>query len=489
MRRAWLLTFFLLVVASPMGARAQSSSLSGQWLASPLTSSWNLGDWGTACGPRPGASQEPGGSVTIAQAGKELRISGAGRTFTTAECWEQFPGLARVAHSAGSTSWRTTCKTAPGDSRQATIVTTVTARGDTLLFDETGQYQFVIQGQNCTASVRRSRSYRRVPAPSPAASQPEGQPDQPASEAPASASKRTEAGPCSAPGKAARLEVRPSRKLVRPGERFAFRSRVLDGRGCPLGAVATFRFAREQVPAQWAEPGVIEVDAAAPEGEIAIVASYGGRHVEVVAEVASRERYEALLQTGDFDDRGESANAAVAVMATSAVGSEVAEARATSRRRTFVMVVGAATLFLGIAGLWVVQRQRRRERQRPSPSRDSAAPPGPAPKRQRLGAICPTCHAEFAPDAQFCAFDGNRLRPVSNPTEPPGGVCPVCGVGFDPGVSSCPKHDEPLIPAPAYTAVRGGPDHALKICPVCGSQYGGDSQFCGADGAALVAVN
>jgi len=28
-----------------------------------------------------------------------------------------------------------------------------------------------------------------------------------------------------------------------------------------------------------------------------------------------------------------------------------------------------------------------------------------------------------------------------------------------------------------------------KICPVCGKQYTGDSQFCGGCGAALVPVN
>jgi predicted amidophosphoribosyltransferase len=35
------------------------------------------------------------------------------------------------------------------------------------------------------------------------------------------------------------------------------------------------------------------------------------------------------------------------------------------------------------------------------------------------------------------------------------------------------------------------PDASItkKICPMCGKQYGGDSQFCGGCGAALVPVN
>jgi len=69
-------------------------------------------------------------------------------------------------------------------------------------------------------------------------------------------------------------------------------------------------------------------------------------------------------------------------------------------------------------------------------------------------------------------------------------VCPVCGQGYDPGVLTCPKHGEELLPAAVHTGVRAG--EALitkKICPMCGKQYTGDSQFCGNCGGALVPVN
>jgi hypothetical protein len=67
-------------------------------------------------------------------------------------------------------------------------------------------------------------------------------------------------------------------------------------------------------------------------------------------------------------------------------------------------------------------------------------------------------------------------------------VCPICGQGYDPGVSACPKHHEALIPAalvPEGHEALG----ARKICPVCGAQFGSDSQFCGQCGAVLVPIN
>jgi hypothetical protein len=41
-----------------------------------------------------------------------------------------------------------------------------------------------------------------------------------------------------------------------------------------------------------------------------------------------------------------------------------------------------------------------------------------------------------------------------------------------------------------YLAQREEPAPVQKkICPVCGGQYEGDAEFCGADGATLVPIN
>jgi predicted amidophosphoribosyltransferase len=106
--------------------------------------------------------------------------------------------------------------------------------------------------------------------------------------------------------------------------------------------------------------------------------------------------------------------------------------------------------------------------------------------------VCPTCRNEFPAGVQFCPKDGNRLTPLASnaPIGPSGAVCPVCGQGYDPGVAVCPKHDEPLVPAGLYASnQRGSPSKIRKICPMCGAQFPGDSEFCGTCGAALVQVN
>ena len=105
--------------------------------------------------------------------------------------------------------------------------------------------------------------------------------------------------------------------------------------------------------------------------------------------------------------------------------------------------------------------------------------------------MCPTCRNEYPANEEFCAVDGNRLIPLGPETAfgPPGGVCPVCGVGYDPGIATCPKHQEALIPAALAAEAQRAALGARKICPVCGAQFGADSQFCGQCGGVLVPIN
>jgi hypothetical protein len=214
-------------------ARAQAT-LSGTWQASPLRVQWSIGDWGTACGPRPGGGGQGGGTATITQSGNELTITGLGRTYSTTQCWEQYPGLQRRSHSAGKRGWRNVCKTSAGDPRQANIVTTMSATDNAISFDETGQYQFVLKGQNCTASVRRTRSFsllqRAGETPAPAASTPAAAKEG-ANQAAKQERRGDTPGRCGVTGPAAKLEVSPARKLMRSGESFRFRARVLDEKG------------------------------------------------------------------------------------------------------------------------------------------------------------------------------------------------------------------------------------------------------------------
>ena len=187
-----------------------------------------------------GSGDEGGASVLIQQNGTELTISGGGRTYSTANCWEQYPGILKIGHASSQRSWRTTCRTAAGDPRQAALTTTLTATDDRISFYEAGQYQFVLEGQNCTASVGRYRTYTLVqragtpesltqtaPSATAATVTPPKPPPAPKPETPDNSR-------CATPGPAARLDVRPAKKLLRAGEDFTFRALVYDASGCPV---------------------------------------------------------------------------------------------------------------------------------------------------------------------------------------------------------------------------------------------------------------
>jgi hypothetical protein len=407
-----------------------------------MTSRWNFGDWGPACGPRPTGPGAAAGTVVISQQGGELVIGDNGRSYSSTQCWEQYPGLGRVSHVGGTRGWRTVCRTEPTDPRQASIITTISATDSAISFDETGQYQFVIEGQNCTASVRRSRTFRLLQrvgeapsaAPERVVAVPETKVPQAARPTPLPRSDR--AARCAQPGPPALLEVRPSRKLMRPGEQFAFRSLVLDARGCALNKVVpAWRLVDQNSPARLVSPGVLAVNDDAPETEVALTAAVRGHSVKVVVEIASKERYEALLRRRGFDDSGESQKPAVAAIASGSLGGRttVTPSEPSARRYLLAAVIGAAAVAVAGLGLVIVRRGRQRgrpsEQQRGSISPKAAAgpetavvspsmstvgipyvgPSTPAPPRPQK--ICPICGERFDPDAQFCGVDGATLVP------------------------------------------------------------------------------
>jgi hypothetical protein len=500
--------------------RAQSRpTLAGTWSATPITERWNIGDWGEACGPKPSESTVPGGQVTIREEGAELAMAGAGHPFRTKECWEQLPGLTPNSHSVASRMWRTRCASGPGDPRQATVVTTLTATDSTLTFDETGEYQFRMQGQNCTASVRRSRSFTLVqrlgeapvtatPIPSTRTDPPAPQPE-PAREVPPAQAAPPPSERCAVSGEPARVEVRPAHKVLRPGEKFTFRSTVLDARGCPVDIRPTWTITTPGAKVTISPWGSVAVADDATDGHVDLLASIEGRGVRLGIEVATPARYEALLASAQTDG-GEAEESAVAVVATGNVGGSmaIAEDKARTRKTLFVLIVGG--LALGLAGFGFVMMRRasanaaREEAEDADVDPGTGAAPAPAPPVAAPGRgaapafVCPSCRNEFPAGSGFCPNDGNRLVPVVDPKAAgplgisPGGICPTCGRGYDPGVKVCPVHGEDLVPVGVYRAAvarAASPVQRGKICPSCGGRYAGDATFCGKDGTALVLVN
>jgi hypothetical protein len=426
------------------------------------------------------------------------------------------------------------CKTPAGGTRLITIITTISATDNAISFDETGQYQFFIQGENCTASVRRTRSFTLISRDGETAPATPGASAPGAGAAPKSVTPSAPSNRCARPGAPERLEVRPSRKLMRPGESFAFRTSVLDAQGCRVPLTPTWKPLAPAPGITVGAGGEIEVKADAREALVELEVAVGQRAVRVEVEIASNERYDALLQQRGLNAEGESSEAAVARVASGSIGarSAVAGDAAQTKGRLLVAVAGGTAVLLGVLGFVLVWRGRRKAAPGPAPPfatalavghpdprsavpyhaqplpqqqpslgdavstvyagpgfQQQAQPAASAPPRTKQ---CPTCREEYPPEAEFCARDGNYLVAAQQRSDVPGvggGICPICGHGYDPGVSVCPRHREDLIPATVYTTASAPPPMVNKICPVCGAQYPGESQFCGRCGASLVPVN
>lgn len=435
--RGWAATLGVLapLLWSPALAEEARPTLAGRWSASPVTVQWALGTWGEACGPQPRGGGEGAYVATVKTQGSELVFSG-GRSFSTASCFEQYPGLNRVSHKAGARSWSSVCQTAPNDPRRATVRTTITATDDTISFDETGQYQFLIQGQNCTASTRRTRTYsllEREGGKSPAASVTPGPPPSTASpsrepatgaEAGASAVNNSaiEKRNCQLPGPPARLSVSPTSKLMRPGDMFTFRASITDAGGCPLSPQLVRWSLQSQVAqAELTSSGQLSLGAQTPEGEIGLLAKAGTHSLRAAVQVVSRERYEALLSTGDFGVSGERNASESVEVGTTTIGAAaaVAEDRAGGRKAWFVGITACFALLLGGVGLVSLGKSRKAARVALSklekaPASDAAGQSEaaarashPAPK------VCPRCGTLYSGSAQFCGKDGTTLLPVN----------------------------------------------------------------------------
>lgn len=446
----------LVGVARP--ARADERlTLSGSWTASPMVETWSLAEWGSDCGPKPTSSGGGGGSVQIREQGGELSIVGAGRAFSTAECWEQMPGMSRTSHSqAGSGRfWRTRCSNAANDPRHAAVVTTIAATDSSISLSETGEYHWVIQGSTCKATASRSRSYSLVrrdgeapPVASAAASAsaaPEKSakvavppPERPAPERPAPR--------CTgAPGEPARLEVKPARKLLRAGERFTFRAAVLDAQGCPVSAKPTWAISKAPAgdKASLDAAGTLSVAEDSAEGTLELTVAAFGKSVTVAVEIARADHYEALLGSSGLNAQGEQDEPAVAVIASGTIGGRtvVAEDAARERKMLFVSIVALLSLGLGFAALVIARRGRR---------------------------------AEIAP-----ASGGEEGGVESEPSSRPGASEEAPRSGAQPAAAAPAAKAKAKVKAPE----RG------KICPTCGERYGSDATFCGKDGTTLVLLN
>jgi hypothetical protein len=506
----------LLALFVALPARA-ASPFDGKWKQGPLREEYTVQRWNPAvCGPAPVTGSSGGGEmVTVALEGDILSFVGGGRVYKSNQCWDPMPTLARDTHQRDPSGrvWRTRCSTPPADPRRATLNTLVQATNDTHLeLIETGRYEITIKDTTCIADIKRTRGYDLVQAdaPVPAASSAAPPPPPPPA--------------CASPGEPARLEVRPSRKLLRKGETFVFGAVVLDAKGCRTDTPIAWTVTPGGKTQVTVDPsGRVTVPDGATEGTADLVATAAGKSAHVVVDVSSPENYADLLAQSGLNSAGESEAAAVAVIATGSIGGADVRAAddAAKRRNTFLAIVGALVAVLAVVGVVGWRRSKRaRELERTAEERHAekvreveerkkeraaahaaqleahlASVRSAEEVRQKAQAqvpkICPTCRRDFPHDATFCPHDGTRLVPMNVGAAPPaaGLVCPTCERGFAAGVRVCPHDGTDLVPAAMHAAKPKPPTPRGRICPTCGQRFEGEAAFCGKDGTALVLLN
>lgn len=433
---------------------AQSDSLDGTWTASPLRVSWSVGDWGKGCGPRPSGGGEAGGTVTLTAKGAGFTLNGLGRQYSSEQCWEQMPGLTTRSRSAGQSAIQTTCSMPPGDPRRATVITTWYPRGETISFDETGQYQFAVSGSNCTASVRRTRSLSRVKATATTSSKTNTktstkstssstQPEtgagierssqastQPGTIKSAPPPPPEQAEQCRSPGPPVRLEVTPRSKLMRSGESFQFSAIARDKDGCRAPVVTTWKLISGE-GAKISADGILVVPEGAHAATLRIEATVGQQSVSVLAQVVSDQQFEELLAAGSYGVLGESLDVAEVTLASKYVELDQVEHLKKSQKSSLLWLLGT---LIGLAGGVTYMLLRRRH-----------------------------AHKEAAPASQRSSSTSTFADRVAAET--------------------------PLVVEPEVRAPTADPPQLKRLCPVCGTRYEADSQFCAEDGARLMRVN
>jgi hypothetical protein len=459
-----------------------------------------------------------GDIVTIREEGDELVFVGGGRVYRSNQCYDQMPTLARDAHSRepSGRTWRTRCTTPPADPRRAMLNTLVVATSDTHIeVLETGRYEITLKEGRCIADVKRSRTFDALAKEQPV----------PTTSAPTATATEKPAPPrstCTSPGEPARLEVRPSRKLLKTGESFSFRAVVMDASGCATGTPTTWSAADPSKKVSVDANGKVTVAADAPEGSAEIVVTAAGKSTKVTVEVTTPANYDELLARSGLNSAGENDTAATAVIATESIGGTEAQtdtAAAKRRRTIFIAIVGAAAAVLAV--LWIVvsrrakrakqlerealerheervreTEERRRQKQEAHAAQvrahQESLERAKAQARSASAMLCQVCREEFPPGTIFCPRDANRLVPLTQQSMhgvSAGVVCPVCRRGFASGTKRCPHDGEELVPIalqkpqPPAVATKG------KICPTCGGRFEGNASFCGKDGTALVLLN
>ncbi|MDB5219990.1 MAG: hypothetical protein JWO86_7917 [Myxococcaceae bacterium] len=431
------------------------------------------------CGPTPQTGTSGGGEiVAIRLEGDELAFVGGGRVYRSNQCYDQMPTLTRETHSrdANGKTWRTRCTTPPNDPRKAILNTLVVAQNDTHIdMIETGRYEIVLETGRCVADVKRTRSYDLVPEDKPTASA--ASPPAVTKEPPPPKAEPKPAV-CESPGDPTRLEVRPSKKLLRTGETFQFRALVLDAKGCATKTATTWKVSSGAPAGVTVDAkGLVTIGPDVPEGNVEVVVSAAEKETRVAVEVTSPAHYDDLLAQSGLNASGENDAAAVVTIASSSIGAGEGrvEDGAKKRRWVFIGIVGSVLVVLGVLAAILRGRSRKAAAIVKEATERHEAEVAEVLERRRVReeqhAAQKRAHEESVAAAAAARAKAARDLAAKLAANPPAGPAPgTAGPGVAPGGASA-------------TAPQ------RKICPTCGDRFDALTDYCGKDGTHLVLLN
>lgn len=508
LRRAVVAGFVALTsvwVATASTANADLQ-VDGRWRQNALSEEFTVQQWLPGCGPEPTSARTGGGEIIALRAeGDELAFVGGGRVFRTNQCYDPMPNLNRETHlrEANGKTWRTRCTTPANDPRKAILNTLVVASSDTHIdVVETGRYEITLETGRCMADVKRTRSFDIVKDEAPATP---ATTSQPAATAPKEPKAEPKGAACESPGAPSRLEIRPSQKLLRTGETFAFRPLVLDDKGCATKTTTTWQVSASDngKGVSVDKDGKVTVAGDAPEGNVEIVATAAGKSTRVTVQVTQPGHYDDLLARSGLNDAGENDAVSAVTIGTTSIGAGEGrvEDRSKSRRLLFIAIVGGILLVLGALALVLSRRSRRAASlEKQAAERHEARLREALERRQQREEAHAT--QQRAHEASLVAVEAatraaNAVRAVPltapKPTTPPEPEleCPTCKKTFEGGTAFCPHDGVALVAkvAVAPAAGKNGQAKRGKICPTCGDRFEGGADFCGKDGTQLVLLN
>jgi hypothetical protein len=506
---------------SPSRADGDSPKFDGRWKQSALREDFAVQQWLDAgCGPPPQSTSTGGGEViNIRTEGDELTFVGGGRVYHTNQCYDPMPTLSRASHSRASDgkTWRTRCVTPPADPRKTVLNTLVVATTPSHIdLIETGRYEITLENGRCMADVKRTRSFDLVDESAVPAAKPPPSPVP----APTSPPDSARTASCASPGEPSKLEVRPSKKLLRTGETFRFTSAVLDAKGCATRTPTSWKLAPDATGkgVEVDATGTVTVTQTAAEGSVEIVVTAAGKDTSVFVEVTSPARYDELLARSGLNAAGENDEASTATIASQSIGAGEGrvEDRSRQRRLAFLGIVGAALVVLAGVAFVALRRSRRaksllaeadeRHEERVQQVLDRRK------QREQEHAEQMRAHVESVRNAESlksAAADRERARAEARAGERVRGeprearaaktdrVCTSCGRTFPDTNAFCPHDGSPLraateaeVPLAVVLGAGARPTAGRgKICPTCGERFDGAADYCGKDGTQLVLVN